>query len=255
MMKWYTVFNSRTKFSDYRNIAPLPQMSEQAMQCFRQKRLEAQNGTINQTVYVVVTAKDVLMFRILLTGKQDQYGRDIRCAEGLYGACADVRREWETVVALAAGLWNKPDSWYTQVVQEETIAMLTPEQAVQSLTDSIPASMPGAVSLDDITAKSDTICSFTIEQDGIRLTQPLAYHGREVWTPTQRKQEYKIICHIEKADKQAWMEAVDCKHGRQSMVRSECIAMTQSGYPVKKMQQAAQTLRKYMDEQGWREAK
>ena len=47
-------------------MAPLPQMSEQAMQCFRQKRLEAQNGSINPTVYAVVTAKDVLLFRILL---------------------------------------------------------------------------------------------------------------------------------------------------------------------------------------------
>ena len=110
-MKWYTVFNSRTKFSDYRNMAPLPQMSEQAMQCFRQKRLEAQNGSIHPAVYAVVTAKDVLLFRILLTGQQDQYGRDIRCAEGLYGSCADMRREWETVVTLATGLWNKPDSW------------------------------------------------------------------------------------------------------------------------------------------------
>lgn len=254
-MKWYTVFNSRTKFSDYRNIAPLPQMSEQAMQCFRQKRLEAQNGKINDTVYVVVTAKDVLMFRILLTGKQDQYGREIRCAEGLYGSCTDIRRDWQTVVDLAAGLWNKTDSWYTQVIQEETVAMLTSEQAVQSLLDSVPKYLPGKVSLRDMTGKSDTIRSFTIEQDGVHLEQPLTYHGREIWNSAQRQQEYKIICHIEKEHKQAWLEAIDCKHGKQSMVRSETIAMTQSGYPVKKMQQAAQTLREYMDEQGWREAK
>ena len=71
-MKWYTVFNSRTKFSDYRNMAPLPQMSEQAMQCFRQKRLEAQNGSINPTVYAVVTAKDVLKApRNMLVAKAD----------------------------------------------------------------------------------------------------------------------------------------------------------------------------------------
>lgn len=225
------------------------------MQCFRQKRLEAQNGTINQTVYVVVTAKDVLMFRILLTGKQDQYGRDIRCAEGLYGSCADIRREWETVAALAAGLWNKPDSWYAQVVQEETITMLTPEQAVQLLLESIPKSLPGEISLRDLTAKSDEIRSFTIKQDGIQLSRPLTHHGRETWKPAHRQQEYKIICHIDKTGKRAWMEAVDCKYGRQRMVQSECIAMTQSGYPIKKMQQAAQTLREYMDEQGWREAK
>ena len=162
-MKWYTVFNSRTKFSDYRNIAPLPQMSEQAMQCFRQKRLEAQNGKINHTVYVVATAKDVLLFRILLTGKQDQYGRDIRCAEGLYGSCTDIRREWQHVVALAAGLWNKADSWYTQMIQEENISVLSSEQAVQSLLDSVPKSLPGKVSLRDMTVKSDTIRSFTIE--------------------------------------------------------------------------------------------
>lgn len=254
-MKWYTVFNSRTKFSDYRNIAPLPQMSEQAMQCFRQKRLEAQNGKINHTVYVVATAKDVLLFRILLTGKQDQYGRDIRCAEGLYGSCTDIRREWQHVVALAAGLWNKADSWYTQMIQEENISVLSSEQAVQSLLDSVPKSLPGKVSLRDMTVKSDTIRSFTIEQDGIHLEHPLTYHGREIWNSTQRQQEYKIICHIEKAEKLAWMEAIDCKHDRQSMVRSETIAMTKSGYPVKKMQQAAQTLREYMNEQGWREAK
>ena len=78
--------------------------------------------------------------------------------------------------------------------------------------------------------------------------------GDTVWQPAQKQQEYKIICHIEKTERQAWMEAVDCKHGKQSMVRSEYIAMTQNGYPVKKMQQAAQTLRDYMEEQGWREA-
>lgn len=253
-MKWYTVFNSRTKFSDYRNMAPLPQMSEQAMQCFRQKRLEAQNGSINPTVYAVVTAKDVLLFRILLTGQQDQYGRDIRCAEGLYGSCADMRREWENVVTLATGLWNKPDSWYTQVVQDEHVAMLTPEQAIQSVMDFVPDTLPGTVSPRDMIAKSDAICCFTIGQNGIQLTQSLTYHGRTVWQPTQKQQEYKIICHIEKTERQAWMEAVDCKHGKQSMVRSEYIAMTQNGYPVKKMQQAAQTLRDYMEEQGWREA-
>lgn len=253
-MKWYTVFNSRTKFSDYRNMAPLPQMSEQAMQCFRQKRLEAQNGSIHPTVYAVVTAKDVLLFRILLTGQQDQYGRDIRCAEGLYGSCDDMRREWETVVTLATGLWNKPDSWYTQVVQDEHVAMLTPEQAIQSVMNFVPDTLSGTVSPRDMIAKSDTICCFTIGQNGIQLTQPLTYHGRTVWQPAQKQQEYKIICHIEKTERQAWMEAVDCKHGKQSMVRSEYIAMTQNGYPVKKMQQAAQTLRDYMEEQGWREA-
>ena len=132
--------------------------------------------------------------------------------------------------------------------------MLTPEQAIQSVMNFVPDTLSGTVSPRDMIAKSDTICCFTIGQNGIQPTQPLTYHGRTVWQPTQKQQEYKIICHIEKAERQAWMEAVDCKHGKQSMVRSEYIAMTQNGYPVKKMQQAAQTLRDYMEEQGWREA-
>lgn len=254
-MKWYTVFNSRTKFSDYRNIAPLPKMSDPAAKAFRNQRLQAQNGNIDGAVHVTVTPVDVLIFRIVLTDVKDQYGRNIRCAEGLYGVTDDIRREWEDVVALAVGLWNQNGSWYTKVIQEETVSVLNPEEAVKLILASPEKAIQGDRLPNDLIRFNDVIESFTIDADGIHKGSHEGFHGRIQWYPVQGKQQYRIICHIVKAEKEAWLEAVDCNGNQDSLVQSAKIQQTRYGFSTAKLEQAAESIREYMNSYGWREVK
>lgn len=254
-MKWYTVFNSRTKFSDYRNIAPLPKMSDPAAKAFRNQRLQAQNGNIDDAVHVTVTPVDVLIFHIVLTDAKDQYGRNIRCAEGLYGVTDDIRREWDDVVALAVGLWNQKGNWYTRVVKEETVSVLKPEEAVQLILASPEKVIQGNRLPNDLIHFTDAIGSFTIDADGIHKGDHEVFLGRTQWYPTQGKQQYRIICYIAKTEKEAWLEAVDCDGNRDCLVQSMKIPQTRYGFSTAKLEQAAESIREYMSSYGWREAK
>lgn len=254
-MKWYTVFNSRTKFSDYRNLAPLPQMSDPAAKSFRNQRLQAQNGKIDGAVHVTVTPADVLIFHIVLTGEQDQYGRDIRCAEGLYGVTDDIRREWADVVALACGLWNQTECWYASLVDGEEVSICKPEQAVERILAAPEKVIQGSVQPEDLIDFTDAIQSFTIDTNGIHTKDTAPFQGRMQWHPMQKDQKYKILCHVEKPKKEAWLEAVDCGGNQDCLVRSEKIQQTRYGFSVSKLERAAQSIRDYMDGYGWREAK
>lgn len=251
-MKWYTVFNSRTRKTDYRNIAPLPKMSDSVAKSFRQQRLDAQNGDIDGTVHVTVTPEDVLILRIVLTDQTDVYGRNIRCAEGLYGTSTDIRRDWSEIIALSAGLWQKQDNWHTRIVDGEEIHSLPPEEAVALLQmSSETATVDG---IDDLIQFTDTIGSFVIDETGIHRNQVSDFHGRIQWNPVQTKHKYKILCRIEKTEKQTWLEGVDCDTNR-CMVQSTKIQLTKSGYSVRKLEWCAQAIRNYMDGYGWREVK
>lgn len=251
-MKWYTVFNSRTRKTDYRNIAPLPKMSDSVAKSFRQQRLDAQNGDIDGTVHVTVTPEDVLILRIVLTDQTDVYGRNIRCAEGLYGTSTDIRRDWSEIIALSAGLWQKKDNWYARIVDGEEIHLLQPEEAVELLQISSEAATVDGI--DDLIQFTDTIGSFIIDKTGIHHNQASDFHGRIQWNPVQAKHKYKILCRIEKTEKQAWLEGVDCDTNR-CMVQSTKIQPTKSGYAIKKLERSAEAIRNYMDGYGWREVK
>lgn len=251
-MKWYTVFNSRTKETDYRNIAPLPKMSDPAAKAFRRQRLDAQNGNIDGVVHVTTTPEDVLILRIVLTDKTDVYGRTIRCAEGLYGVAEDIRREWQEIVSLAAGLWQQEDNWYDRIVHGEDIHLLKPEDAVQLLQ--VSREEAPVTGMDDLIQFTDTIDSFTIDETGVHRNHPAAFHGRRQWNPVQAKHKYKILCRIAKAEKQTWLEGIDCDNGR-CLVQSAKIQQTRSGYSIGKLERSAEAIRDYMDGYGWRETK
>ena len=251
-MKWYTVFNSRTKETDYRNIAPLPKMSDPAAKAFRRQRLDAQNGNIDGAVHVMVTPEDVLILRIVLTDRTDVYGRTIRCAEGLYGVAEDIRREWQEIVSLAAGLWQQEDNWYDRIVHGEDIHLLKPEDAVQLLQ--VSQEDAPVTGMDDLIQFTDTIGSFTIDETGVHRNHPAAFYGRRQWNPVQAKHKYKILCRIAKAEKQTWLEGIDCDNGR-CLVQSAKIQQTKSGYSIGKLERSAEAIRSYMDGYGWRETK
>ena len=251
-MKWYTVFNSRTKETDYRNIAPLPKMSDPAAKAFRRQRLDAQNGNIDGAVHVTVTPEDVLILRIVLTDRTDVYGRTIRCAEGLYGTSEDIRREWSEIVSLAAGLWQQEENWYDRIVHGEDIHLLKPEDAVHLLQAS-PEDITAA-GIDDLIQFTDTIGSFTVDKAGAHRAQPSSFRGRRQWNPVQAKHRYKILCRVAKAEKQIWLEGVDCDSGR-CLVQSTRMQQTKSGYSIGKLERSAEAIRSYMDGYGWRETK
>lgn len=251
-MKWYTVFNSRTKETDYCNIAPLPKMSDLAAKAFRQQRLNAQNGNIDGAVHVTVTPEDVLILRIVLTDQTDVYGRTIRCAEGLYGTSEDIRREWSDIVLLAAGLWQQEDNWYSRIIDGENIYTLKPEDAV-NLLQMAPEKVTVA-GIDDLIQCTDTISSFTIDWDGVHRMQSSSFCGRRQWEPIQTKHRYKILFHVSKAQKQAWLEGIDCDSGW-ILVQSIRMQQTKSGYSIGKLERSAEAIRNYMEGYGWRETK
>lgn len=70
----------------------------------------------------------------------------------------------------------------------------------------------------------------------------------------QAKHKYKILCRIAKAEKQTWLEGIDCDNGR-CLVQSAKIQQTKSGYSIGKLERSAEAIRSYMDGYGWRETK
>lgn len=253
-MKWYTVFNSRTKFSDYRNIMPLPEMPEGILEAYRNQRLAAQNGIIDNSVHVTACDKQVLILSIRLTEEADQYGRRIRCAEGLYGVSEDLRREWEEVIDLAVRLWSKDGTWYNRVIQGEEITALKPERAQQLLRNTEQKKIGGALSPDALLNYMDTICSFVINDDGIAAEIPENFAGRSIWSPANGNNTYCLRCFLSRVDKKAWIEAVDGNnHEERCVVRSEAIEETGRGFRIDALEDAAETIRAYLNQYGWRE--
>lgn len=253
-MKWYTVFNSRTKFSDYRNIMPLPEMPEGILESYRNQRLAAQNGIIDNSVHVTVSDKQVLILRISLTKESDQYGRRIRCAEGLYGVSEDLRREWSSIVDFAVRLWSKDGTWYDTVIRGEEITTLKPQTAQKMLMNTKPREIEGDLSLDALLNYMDTICSFVINDDGIAAEIPENFVGRSIWSPANGNNTYQLICFLSKEDKKAWIEAVDSNNYEgHCVVRSETIEETKRGFCIDELENAAETVREYLDQYGWRE--
>lgn len=251
-MKWYTVFNSRTKEKDYCNIAPLPKMSDPVAKAFREQRLDAQNGQIDGAVHVTITPEDVLILRIVLTDQLDVYGRTIRCAEGLYGTSDDIRREWPDIVLLAAGLWQQQDNWYTRIIDGENIHVLKPEDAV-ALMQIAPEDLTIS-GISDFIQFTDALCSFTIDQTGVHFAQSTSFCGRRQWTPIQKKHRYKIEFRVSKAEKQAWLEGIDYDSGC-ILVQSMAVKQAKSGYSIGKLERSAEAIRIYMNRYGWREVK
>ena len=69
-----------------------------------------------------------------------------------------------------------------------------------------------------------------------------------------RESEREMLCRIAKAEKQTWLEGIDCDNGR-CLVQSAKIQQTKSGYSIGKLERSAEAIRSYMDGYGWRETK